>query len=72
MRRLEDFYGVKVYNSYGLPEIETCVSCSASVNRITHGLRSELPFTPKVEPVEPDSLPGSDGKGLRLIDRGII
>ena len=72
MRRLEDFYGVKVYNGYGLPEMKTCVSCGASVNRITHGLRSELLVTLKVELVEPGSLPGSDGKALRLIDQRII
>ncbi|MGO9372636.1 MAG: hypothetical protein ACLQBD_11125 [Syntrophobacteraceae bacterium] len=52
--------------------MKTCVSCSASVNRITHDLKSESIVTPKVEPVEPDSVPGSGGRALRLIDRRII
>jgi len=37
--------------------------------RITEALRSELLVTPKVELVEPDSLPKSEGKAVRVIDR---
>ncbi len=37
-------------------------------NKITHGLRDELLVTPKVELVEPFSLPRSEGKAVRLID----
>ena len=40
--------------------------------RIAHDLKSELLVTPKVELVEPDSLPRSDGKALRLIDRRVV
>jgi phenylacetate-CoA ligase len=36
---------------------------------ITEALRSELLITPKVELVEPDSLPKSEGKAVRVIDR---
>lgn len=36
---------------------------------ITEALRSELLVTPKVELVEPDSLPKSEGKAVRVIDR---
>ena len=37
--------------------------------KITEDLRSELLVTPKVELVEPDSLPKSEGKAVRVIDR---
>jgi phenylacetate-CoA ligase len=37
--------------------------------RITEGLKSELLVTPRVELVEPDSLPKSEGKTVRVIDR---
>jgi len=37
--------------------------------KITDALRSELLVTPKVELVEPDSLPKSEGKAVRVIDR---
>lgn len=37
--------------------------------RITEALRSELLVTPKVELVEPDSLPKSEGKAVRVIDK---
>ena len=37
--------------------------------KITEDLRSELLVTPKVELVEPDSLPESEGKAVRVIDR---
>ncbi len=36
---------------------------------ITEALRSELLVTPKVELVEPDTLPRSEGKAVRVIDR---
>ncbi|MGB9701085.1 MAG: phenylacetate--CoA ligase family protein [Thermodesulfobacteriota bacterium] len=36
---------------------------------ITEALRSELLVTPKVELVEPDTLPKSEGKAVRVIDR---
>ena len=36
---------------------------------ITEALRSELLITPKVELVEPDTLPKSEGKAVRVIDR---
>jgi phenylacetate-CoA ligase len=37
--------------------------------QITEALKSELLVTPKVELVEPDSLPKSEGKAVRVIDR---
>lgn len=37
--------------------------------RITESLRSEILVTPKVELVEPDSLPKSEGKAVRVIDK---
>jgi phenylacetate-CoA ligase len=37
--------------------------------RITESLKSELLVTPKVELVEPDSLPKSEGKAVRVVDR---
>lgn len=37
--------------------------------QITEALRSELLVTPKVELVEPGTLPQSDGKAVRVIDR---
>lgn len=37
--------------------------------RITENLKSELLVTPKVELVEPDTLPRSEGKAVRVIDR---
>ena len=40
--------------------------------RISHNLKSELLVTPKVELVEPNSLPRSEGKALRLIDQRVI
>ncbi len=40
--------------------------------RIAHDLKSELLVTPKVELVEPNSLPKSEGKALRLIDQRVI
>jgi phenylacetate-CoA ligase len=40
--------------------------------RIAHDLKSELLLTPKVELVEPNSLPKSEGKALRLIDQRVI
>ncbi len=40
--------------------------------RIAHDLKSELLVTPKVELVEPNSLPRSEGKALRLIDQRVI
>jgi phenylacetate-CoA ligase len=36
--------------------------------RITATLKNELLFTPKVALVEPDSLPKSEGKAVRVID----
>jgi len=36
---------------------------------ITEALRSELLVTPKVELVEPDTLPKSEGKAVRVLDR---
>ncbi|MFZ0927899.1 MAG: phenylacetate--CoA ligase [Syntrophobacteraceae bacterium] len=40
--------------------------------KIAHDLKSELLLTPKVELVEPNSLPKSEGKALRLIDQRVI
>ncbi len=40
--------------------------------RIARDLKSELLVTPKVELVEPNSLPKSEGKALRLIDQRVI
>jgi len=40
--------------------------------RIAHDLKSELLVTPKVELVQPNSLPKSEGKALRLIDQRVI
>ncbi len=40
--------------------------------KIAHDLKSELIVTPKVELVEPNSLPRSEGKALRLIDQRVI
>jgi len=37
--------------------------------RITESLKSEILITPKVELVEPDSLPKSEGKAVRVIDK---
>jgi phenylacetate-CoA ligase len=37
--------------------------------RVTESLKSELLVTPKVELVEPDSLPKSEGKAVRVVDR---
>ena len=37
--------------------------------QITEALKSELLVTPKVELVEPDTLPESEGKAVRVIDR---
>jgi phenylacetate-CoA ligase len=37
--------------------------------RLTESLKSELLVTPKVELVEPDSLPKSEGKAVRVVDR---
>jgi len=36
--------------------------------RIIEELRSEILVTPEVELVEPDSLPRSEGKAVRVID----
>jgi phenylacetate-CoA ligase len=37
--------------------------------QITEALKSELLVTPKVELVEPDTLPKSEGKAVRVVDR---
>ena len=37
--------------------------------KITHDLKSDLQITPRVELVEPNGLPRSEGKATRLIDR---
>ncbi len=37
--------------------------------QITEALRSEILVTPKVELVEPDTLPKSEGKAVRVVDR---
>lgn len=37
-------------------------------NKIKHELRGEILVTPQVELVEPNSLPHSDGKAVRLVD----
>ena len=37
--------------------------------KITHDLKGELQITPRVELVEPNGLPRSEGKAMRLIDR---
>ena len=38
-------------------------------NKISHDLRNELLFTPEVELVQPNSLPHSQGKAVRVEDR---
>jgi len=38
-------------------------------SKITHDLRSELLITPKVELVQPNTLPRSAGKAVRVEDR---
>ncbi len=40
--------------------------------RIARDLKSELLITPKVELVEPNSLPRGEGKALRFIDRRVL
>ena len=40
--------------------------------RIARDLKSELLITPKVELVEPNSLPRSDGKAVRFIDQRVL
>ncbi|MCX5909483.1 MAG: phenylacetate--CoA ligase, partial [Deltaproteobacteria bacterium] len=37
--------------------------------QITEALKSEILVTPKVELVEPDTLPTSEGKAVRVIDK---
>jgi len=37
--------------------------------RITEALKSELLVTPRVELVEPNTLPRSDGKAQRVVDK---
>ena len=37
--------------------------------KITHDLRNELLITPRVELVQPNSLPQSEGKAVRVVDR---
>ncbi len=37
--------------------------------RITEALRSEILVTPRVELVEPDTLPRSEGKAVRIVDK---
>jgi phenylacetate-CoA ligase len=37
--------------------------------RITEALKSELLVTPRVELVEPNTLPRSEGKAQRVVDR---
>ncbi len=39
------------------------------LKKITHDLKGELLLTPKVELVEPNGLPRSEGKAVRLIDQ---
>jgi phenylacetate-CoA ligase len=36
--------------------------------RLTEALKSELLITPQVELVEPNTLPRSEGKALRIVD----
>jgi phenylacetate-CoA ligase len=43
-------------------------SLNALKQRITAALKGELLFTPNVALVEPDSLPKSEGKAVRVID----
>jgi len=43
-------------------------SLKALQQRITAALKGELLFTPKVALVEPDSLPKSEGKAVRVVD----
>jgi phenylacetate-CoA ligase len=38
-------------------------------DRITHELRNELLITPRVELVQPNTLPRSEGKAVRVVDR---
>ena len=44
-------------------------SLKALQQRITAALKGELLFTPKVDLVEPDAIPKSEGKAVRVIDR---
>ena len=43
-------------------------SLRSSQQRITAALKGELLFTPSVALVEPDSLPKTDGKAVRVLD----
>ncbi|SPF42645.1 Phenylacetate-coenzyme A ligase [Syntrophobacter sp. SbD1] len=40
--------------------------------KITYEMKNELLVTPKVDLVEPNSLPGTEGKALRLIDQRAV
>jgi phenylacetate-CoA ligase len=44
-------------------------SVNALQQRITAALKGELLFTPRVALVEPDALPKSEGKAVRVIDQ---
>lgn len=56
---------VEVHNEFFLGNIQ---SLKALQQKITTALKSELLFTPKVTLVEPDSLPKSQGKAVRVFD----
>ena len=56
---------VEVQNEFFRGDIK---SVKALQQRITAALKNELLFTPKVALVEPDSLPKSEGKAVRIID----
>jgi phenylacetate-CoA ligase len=43
-------------------------SLKALQQRITTALKNELLFTPKVALVEPDAIPKSEGKAVRVVD----
>ena len=56
---------VEVQNEFFIGSIQ---SLKALQHRIVTALKSELLFTPKVSLVEPDSLPKSRGKAVRVFD----
>jgi phenylacetate-CoA ligase len=56
---------VEVQNEFFLGDIQ---SLKALQQHIVTALKSELLFTPKVSLVEPESLPKSPGKAVRVFD----
>jgi phenylacetate-CoA ligase len=56
---------VEVQNEFFKGDVK---SLKALQQRITTALKNELLFTPKVALVEPDSIPKSEGKAVRVVD----